>query len=387
MKILIVSSLYYPDVKGGGEFSTKLLAEGLRSNGFDVNVYTISNNEKDEIINNVSVHRVKTSNIYWSFTPPKSNLKKLIWHLKDSYNFQSGKTFKKYLLKSKPDIVITSTIEDVSPYIWKVSKELKIKVVHILRSYTLLCPKATMYKKDKVCINQCLSCKLITYPKKILSEYVDVVIGISKFILNEHIKYGYFPNAIKKVIYNPINIPTIKTPTIKIKDKKEMILGFVGRIEKVKGIEFLLERFLKIELKNVKLFIYGRGINQEYENYTKSKFCNKNIVFQGFKKQEEIYNEIDVLIVPSLWNEPFGRIVPEANSYGIPVLVSNRGGLPELVENGKNGYIFDPNKDGDFEKKLDMLLNGKFDKEYILKYISEFSIKQIIKNYTKAYEH
>ena len=379
MKILIVSSLYFPYIKGGGEISTKLLAEGLNAKGFDVKVYSISNKEKDDIINGVHVHRVKTSNIYWSFNAPSSKLKKIIWHLKDSYNIQSGNKFKEYISKNKPDVVITSTIEDISPYIWKICKELKIKVIHILRSYTLLCPKATMYKKDKLCKKQCLSCKIITYPKKILSKYVDVVVGISEFILNEHTKYGYFPNAKQEVIYNPVEIPKIKIQKYN-KNKKEMIFGFVGRIEKAKGIEFLLDNFSRLKLENVKLFIYGKGLTKEYENEIKQKYESNQIIFKGFKKPEEIYNEIDILIVPSLWNEPFGRIVPEANSYEVPVLVSNRGGLPELVEEGKNGYVFDPDKEGDFEEKLKKIIEMKknnsfsFDKE-------KFSLDEVIKKY------
>jgi glycosyltransferase involved in cell wall biosynthesis len=52
---------------------------------------------------------------------------------------------------------------------------------------------------------------------------------------------------------------------------------------------------------------------------------------------------VDFLIVPSVWNEPFGRIVVEAFAAGVPVIASATGGIPEIVTEGRNGFLFDRN--------------------------------------------
>jgi len=382
MKILVAASLYYPYIKGGGEISTKILVEGLFKKGLNVSVVTVGKEYREEVINGVKIYRIPTPNIYWSFESFKQpKYKKLLWHFMDSYNIRVRKYFINILKKENPDILHSSTIEDLSPYIWKVSKEYGVKVIHTLRSYTLLCPKAIMYKNDNVCDNRCIDCRLITLPKKNLSKYVDGVVGISRFILDKHLKYGYFKNAkIKRVIYNPVKmIDTCK----KDNENKEIILGFVGRLEKNKGIEFLLKNYIKSNF-SYPLYIYGSTQDKNYEKYLKDKFRDNRIKFLGYHSQESIYNTITHLIVPSLWNEPFGRIVPEANSYGIPVLVSNRGGLPELIKEGRNGYIFDPNKQGDFEYKLRLMIEI-FKKRRVLFNSDDFDISRILNKYLEVY--
>jgi len=377
MKILIFNTLYYPNQIGGAEKSTQLLAEGLKSEGLEVIVVTTSNKDYIYYLNGVKVYYVNMPNLYWAYNAKEEKkYKKPIWHLIDSYN-PFNKKIEKILDNEKPDIIHTNNLAGFSVSVWKLAKQKNIKIVHTLRDYYLLCPKSTMFneKKLKNCEKQCLSCKFYSIPKKEMSKYVDVVVGISKFILDKHLKFGYFPNAKKEVIYNSVEIP--KNFIKERKLKKEIIFGYVGSLSPSKGIEFLLEKFSALDMQNTELHIYGKGNTKGYEKRLRLKYQNEKIIFQGFQKPENIYVNIDILIVSSLWNEPFGRIVLEANSYGIPVLVSNRGGLPELVENGKNGYIFDLDKKGDFEEKLKLMINTKnfkFD-------LNKFSQENIVKMY------
>jgi len=381
MKILLVASLYYPYIKGGGEISTQLLAEELVKLRHEVSLITIAKEYKKEVINGVKIYRFPSPNIYWSFESKNySHIKKVFWHIFDSYNINIKNNFLKILLEVNPDIVHSSTIEDISPYIWKITKERNIPVVHTLRSYTLLCPKATMYKNDSNCEGQCRLCKLITYPKKILSNNVDAVVGISKFILDTHMKSGYFKNATQYMIHNPYNELNHQ---IDIKSN-EITFGFVGRLEKNKGIEYLLERYMACGLK-FKLFVYGSTNDKEYENYLYKKYKSSKIIFFGYEKPENIYNSITHLIVPSLWNEPFGRIIVEAYSYGIPVLGANTGGIPELIECGKTGYIFDINREGDFLEMLIKFSEVNFNREYIVNNAEKFRKDKIAFNYIEVY--
>ena len=165
-KILIACRAYYPNVAGGGEISTRVLAERLTDIGYNVEVLAISDSKKIEIINNIKVHRVKFKNVYWSFKNKNIGvLKKITWHSIDTNNFLIKNNLLIKLDEINPDILITSTIEDLSTILWKLAKNNGVRVVHILRSYSLMCLNANMFKNDN-CVGICASCKPFSILKK-----------------------------------------------------------------------------------------------------------------------------------------------------------------------------------------------------------------------------
>jgi len=392
MKILIVNSLYYPNIVGGAEKSTRILAEGIKKKGLNPIVITTSDKDKIGYINGIKVYYVRIPNLYWMKNAKKqSMLKKPFWHLIDSFNIFVKKRISKILDMEKPDLIHTNNLTGFSVYTWKLAKEYDLPVIHTLRDYYLLCPRSTMFKNGKNCETQCLSCKFYSIPKKFSSNNVDTIVGVSKFILNKHLGYGYFKNAkIKTYIYNPVSISNNDENTIRRGNIKKIKFGFVGMLSPHKGIEFLLKRFWKMDVKAAKLYIFGRGFTKEYENYLMGNYSSDNIFFMGFKSQKEIYSLIDVLIVPSLWNEPFGRIIAESYFYGIPVIASNRGGIPEIVQEGKTGFIFEPEKEGDLEEKVRIFIDNpklitKFSNN-CLDFSKEFTEDKIINKYISLYQ-
>ena len=383
MKIVLFNTLYSPNQIGGAEKSVQLLTEGLLKKAYEPIVICTSDNDSIDYINGVKVYYVKTANLYWSYNAKEENkLKKPFWHLIDAYN-PFYKKIDQILENEKPDIVHTNNLAGFSVSIWQLAKKKNIKIVHTLRDYYLLCPKSTMFKNGRNCTTQCMSCKMYSIPKKILSANVDVVVGISQFILKKHLEHGYFPNAKKEVIYNSVSLPEKQLMKMNRKERENTVFGFVGTLSQEKGIEFLLEQWIRLE-KSYILKVFGKGVTKEYENHLKRKFKRPNIMFMGFQKPEIIYNNIDILIVPSLWNEPFGRIVPEANSYSIPILVNNKGGLSEIVEDGVNGYVFDSDVKKDFEKKLKCISEDYKNNRFIFD-IDIFSFDKIVNQYIKVF--
>lgn len=178
---------------------------------------------------------------------------------------------------------------------------------------------------------------------------------MTNFILKRHTDEGFFPDSKEFIIG-----PPVKTDTGIF--QKEIInrtitFAFIGLISKTKGIEKLLETFTRLGC-NANLMILGKAKNKNYEENLKLRFSAENIKFLGFVNISEFMAKISVLIVPSLWNEPFGRVIIEAYSYGIPVIGSNTGGIPELIENGKTGFIFDPDKNGDLKSKITFFIDN-----------------------------
>src|SRR5690606_27521012 len=88
------------------------------------------------------------------------------------------------------------------------------------------------------------------------------------------------------------------------------------------------------------LTIAGRGKN-EYEEKLKAMVIHPDISFLGYVKSTEFYPMIDVLVVPSLWEEPLGMVAIEALANHLPVIANKRGGLKETVIEGVNGLFCD----------------------------------------------
>lgn len=391
MRILFVIRAYFPYNYGGAGKSVQFIAEKLAEQNHSVSVITTFRKKEFRIINNVKVYYIKTPNLYWGCDSKKYNIfKRFLWHILDSYNIFIKKQVLQILKKEKPDIVHTNALTDVSCYIWKIFSKYNIPIVHTARDTYLLCYKSTMYKNNKICNKQCLLCKILSKPRKRLSNNIDAFVGISKFINKKHIESGYFKNT-KKIdyIYNPIELPQLNH---KYKNNKtKIIFGFVGRITKSKGIEFLLEHWEKLIQKynNIELYLYGKFESKSYANYLNNKFSFNKVNIKGFCDISFIYRKIDILIVPSLWEEPFGRVIVESYSYGVPVIASNNGGIPEIIVEGETGYIFDLNKN-DFEDKINLLLSESNNinkmRKNCLKYAEKFDINIIIEKWYKIYE-
>src|SRR5205823_4393182 len=80
-----------------------------------------------------------------------------------------------------------------------------------------------------------------------------------------------------------------------------------------------------------------------------------NVEFLGKVDGGRFLPSIDVLVVPSLWQENSPRVVYEAFAHGVPVICSNRGGMPELVENGTTGFVFEPERPEQLAELVDAL--------------------------------
>ncbi|MCK5600803.1 glycosyltransferase family 4 protein [Candidatus Pacearchaeota archaeon] len=391
MKVLILSNLYTPNILGGAEQSAQLLAEGLLREGHEPIVVTTSNQNAIERVNGVKVYYISDLNLYWIFNHQnQKRYKKLLWHLKDIYNLKSKKEIEKIVDLEKPDIVHTNNLAGFSVSIWALSKERGIPVVHTIRDYYLLCSKSSMFKDDKICKKQCLLCKGFSFLKKYYSHRVDAVVGVSNFIVNLHKSFDYFRNAkIAQGIFNPVSMQT-KASMNNHKGLRNRMLkfGFVGMISPHKGVEPILRIFKSTA--NAELYLFGRFDSKNYKNRLNKQFNAKNIKFMGFQKKEDIYRDIDVLIVPALWNEPFGRIIPEAYTFGIPVIASKRGGIPEIVGEGKTGFLFDPN---DLNSLIDEITKFIDDPTLIYKFSNncikkakDFSLETHVNSYLEIYK-
>ena len=176
-----------------------------------------------------------------------------------------------------------------------------------------------------------------------LNEKIENVIYISSFS-KEHISFN-FPNIKNEtLIFNPIDIKEAKKINC-IKENKFFL--FVGRVDPEKGIERFCQALTNCGENGI---VVGDGkLKKELE------IKYKNISFVGWKNREEVTEymmKAKFLVFPSLWYEGAPLTIFEALSIGLPCIVSNVCAGKEFIQNGSNGFLFNPNEKNELEEIL-----------------------------------
>jgi glycosyltransferase involved in cell wall biosynthesis len=133
---------------------------------------------------------------------------------------------------------------------------------------------------------------------------------------------------------------------------------YVGRLKSLKGVQYLIRAFqnIKKEDKKLKLVIVGRG---EFETYLRKIALNQDdIVFIGYVDsiniKKALYQNSLAVVLPSIY-ETFPMVVLEAMACDRPVIATDVGGIPLLVEHGKNGFLVKPRAIRDLELCIKVL--------------------------------
>lgn len=333
MKILFINTLYAPFQVGGAEVSVQTMAEDLARSGHRVYVLTLGYEASVKELNGVEVITVKTQNLYHiEQAGSQPSYRKLIWHLLDSSNPFYTREVGKVLDRIQPDVVNTNNIQGFSPYIWKIVKSRNIKLVHTMRDYYLLCHTTSMYKDCKDCTQLCGPCKLTYSIKKNFFDLPDAYIGISQFILEQHSRFSIGSGKPGRVIAN--GLQTHQHGTVLKSPSSKIIFGFIGKVNEQKGVDFLFGELAALsEMRpSFELLLAGKVL-PEFESRLREKYEGKfDFRFLGKVDSEKFYRSVDLVIVPSGWNEPFGRVPIEAAATGTPVCLANKGGLTELYD-------------------------------------------------------
>ena len=170
-------------------------------------------------------------------------------------------------------------------------------------------------------------------------------------------------------------------------DSNKTIILFVGRITKVKDLEFLLKAFSENAWSDAELAIVGKG--PEYKLYNNRYDSFNNIHFLGIQKGEilqKIYASSGLFVLPSA-SETLGKTVLEAMASGLPVLVSDKGGPKDHVREAVNGRLFKAGDYGEFLKTLKEMLDQKKDLnkmgEVAYRTVQNYTMENLFKNFVE----
>jgi glycosyltransferase involved in cell wall biosynthesis len=341
MRILMPCAAFPPFIDGGGPISALLLATLLKSEGHEVRVIHVSDEEKYEVFESIPVQRLPSLNIYWNYYLPRSKWKKIAWHLLENGNPRAYRTMRKEMREFKPDIVLTDSIENVNVATWAAAKSLGIPVAHTIRSAFLLCWKGVMQKAGKPCERQCRSCRITAFGKRQFSRFVDVVIGESEDIIQRHLTEGYFQNAVPTRIPGAIPDGVLGDARV-YPNNRPFRIGFIGVHTAFKGLDVLGKAAsLFPDNTPVEFYIAGTG-RDEFAEQARSLFPEEKTKFLGWTKPEEFFPQVDLLAFPTVGREAFGRVAVEAFSQGVPVVGSDLGGISETIVHDVNGLLVSP---------------------------------------------
>jgi len=163
------------------------------------------------------------------------------------------------------------------------------------------------------------------------------------------------PNGVDIIRFTP------KNPKIKKFDDNKLNILFTGRIEKRKGLIYLLKAYanLKPKYPDIRLIIVGKGpLLKQHQNFVKQNKL-KDVFFEGYVSIKELpfyYATADIYCSPALFGESFGIVLLEAMANGIPVIAFNISGYNDVVSNLENGLLAIPKDVHDLTEKLELLI-------------------------------
>ncbi len=345
MRILCAAAAYPPRGKGGGPKASEALAKALHARGHTVRVVTVGDSESLELRDGVEVKTLRTLNIYWNYWVKRAAIAKLVWHALENFNPRALLRMRREIAEFDPDLVVTISIENVNPATWIAAWLMGRPSVHVIQSYFLMCWRGTMFSKNKNCERPCWQCRTVSIGKKLCSQLVDGVVAEAAHSLALHQTSGYFRHAAAGVIPGEVTGPNCLSESTE-SEAVALRVGYIGMMTPNKGIGTLGDAAAALGKDAPFEYLIAGDGKPEFVQETLAKFPASKMKYLGWTDAASFYLAIDVLVVPSIWAEPFGNVCIEALSFGVPAIVSRSGALPELIEEGKSGLVF---KAGDHE--------------------------------------
>lgn len=281
----------------------------------------------------------------------------------------------------------------------KFLKRIKPDVLHLHTSHahTLGLLAGRLAKVEKIISTRRMDFPTSGFFSRLKYTKVDKIVAISEVVKEILIRSGIEKEKIT-VIYSTINCEDFSGKS-NLREglglpQDTPILGTVGSLVNIKGHKYLFEAMVKIkeEFPQVRLLVVGEGpLEEKLKKLAEKLGLESVIIFTGFRKDiPEILGILDVFVLASL-KEGLGVSLLEAASYGLPIVATNVGGIPEVVKDGITGFLVPPKDSKTLAEKIIYLLAhpeeaqkmGENGKEWIRK---NFSVEKMVNKYATLYE-
>lgn len=203
---------------------------------------------------------------------------------------------------------------------------------------------------------------------RLIDSKVTKYIAVSHCVKDDLARCGIGRDKIV-VIHNGVELPDESKLHEYVPDV--LRIGIVGQVIPRKGHDVLVRALRLLNAKGYvfRCVVYGSGdegyINKLKEDIERFSLTDK-ISWLGYARNgDDIYSNIDLLVVPTLTSEPFGMVCIEAHSYGVPVVASRLGGLKEIVADGVTGFLFKAGDEKELASRIESFIENR---ELLLKF-------------------
>jgi glycosyltransferase involved in cell wall biosynthesis len=398
-RVLVLTSLYPPNVLGGAEMSAAEQSNWLSLLGYEVGVVTTAASDDQvlngELVDGIRIWRIKPPRPYptYRFASAPQFLKP-IWHLQDHFDPRNRTAVREILRDFKPDIANVHLIQGLGYNILSELAQADVPVIYFVHDLGLACIKMSMFKNGDECRRQCVTCKVSAVWKRHLVSQVRRIGFCSPSRANLETLAQFFP-AKRYPTAAILNANRYPAASVERVEAEHVRILYVGRLHSTKGVDFLLEVLSSLAQRfRFTMTVIGDGPEavKLRKLYGETDWCR----FTGFIDQAEISNHMvnsDVMCIPSVWAENSPGVVIHALSLGLPLIGTNKGGIPELIKHGVTGSLVQAGDRESWRVELEQLLLDprklKVWRENATRGAAEFEVSRIrdrITEFMKAVE-
>jgi glycosyltransferase involved in cell wall biosynthesis len=346
VKVVQVIPEFPPPLVGGGGYHVYNLARELAERGVDVKVFTL-NREKTFFLRRTKIEthfgKVQVFRVAASHIP--------------EFNYQIAPKLISLLLKENPDVIHAHGYQvfttDAALVASKLRKTSLVLTLHgFPRGFNDPAHRAHFNLIGKEALRKAR--RIISVSHRVAREFT--AIGVPEE------KMAVIPNGIDLGEFKQLPAGDPFRKRLDIKENEKIVLT-VGRLEKIKGFQYLIRALPSIikEVGSTRLVIAGPDFNYggKLKKLTEETNVQDHVTFYGpinGKEKFEAFSAADVVAVPSLY-EGFGMLLLEAMAAGKPLVATNTGAAPEIIQDGKNGILASPGDAEDLAGKIIKLLS------------------------------
>ncbi|MEY9463592.1 glycosyltransferase involved in cell wall biosynthesis [Bradyrhizobium ottawaense] len=352
VRILQIGAHLAPNLIGGaevsaGEIGRQLTRAGLRVLGFSSSV----NNERKSprVLYTGSLHRVTAATRL-------RGLSKYAYYLLEQVNIWPA--VKVYLLirRAKIDIAIVHSWRGLGEWL-PVAVMLSGKpAIFILHDFSFVCLNKGARRRGKNCEKQCVDCKLSSRFRIALAQSRQGICLVAPSEAHaESVRKLSGASLQTLVIHNP-NVYLIKSRARV--PAEQLKFGYVGRLEEDKGFGTFLSLARKFSGK-ADFVVAGEGAMTAEAVAAAAAGQIRYLGQVPQSEMSEVYDQLDVLVVPSKWRENFPGVCVQAAMSGLPIIGSVIGGIPEIVTDHKTGRLIAPNDTDGWESAVEEFVSNR----------------------------
>lgn len=368
MKILLVNKYHF--VQGGADRAYLDMGSLLTRAGHEVAFFSM--HHPKNIPTSWSVYFV--SNVDYEEVDRAGLLQKILFAMNILWNREAEKHMERLLDDFHPDIVhLHNMYHQLSPSILRPIKNRGIPAVMTLHDYKLISPQYNLFVRGNIweetkngaywkCVrDRCVKdsfmksavCATEAYIHRWIGAYasINLFLSPSRFLIEKFREFG-FDRPIE-YLPNPLVPFPEERPLVDLSENAPFV--FIGRLSSEKGIEKILVALKRLDDTST-LHIVGDGPERGRLVALAEEFgISHRVLFLGYLSGDSLERERSgarAILLPSLWYENMPYALTEALAEGAIAIASHRGGIPERIRDGENGFLFDPDNIDSLVEKM-----------------------------------